>query len=212
MISMKSISRGMVLLLAIAGTACDQFEPVFVDALRLNPDSAHISPGQSASFTATALSERGLELPDRAGRVRWTLPNGNIATADTAAGTITITALQLGTATFTGRLGRGSVQGRAYVQPPGLARIEIRHNGAPITSLVGSPGSRPRLTAHLFDAAGTEMSPAGFRLSWATGDNSFVFVGQVAGPISDMLLRRTGATQVRLIVGGMSTSISVTIT
>lgn len=212
MISMKSISRGLVLLLAIAGTACDKFEPVYVDDLLLVPDSAHVSPGQTVSFTATALSKNGLELPDRTGRVKWTLPNGNVATADTATGTISVTALQLGVATFTGRLGRGTVQGRVFVQPPGLARIEIRADGTPITSLVGPAGSRPRLTAHLFDASGNEMSPEGFRISWATGNASFVFVGQSSGVISDMFLRRTGSTQVRLIVGGMATTINVTIT
>jgi len=208
----KTMLRGLALIAALGAVACEDFKPVFVDDLILSADSVHISPGQTAVFTATPLSANGIELADRVNRVQWQFPNQNVAAVDTAGGQLTVTGLQLGITSFTARLGRGSAQGRVYVQPAGLVRIEVRADGVPVTQITGQLGTRPRFTAHLYDAAGNEMSPTGFRISWSTSNSALVFVGQPVGTISDMFFRRLGTTSIRLIVGGMGLSIPVTIT
>jgi hypothetical protein len=188
--------------LALVVAACDSFEPQWVETLDVQPDSVHISQGETAVFTAVPLSERGEELPDRAGRVEWTLTApGSVATLDAVAGEGRVTANGLGQGLLVARLGRGLKQAPVFVQPPGLDRIAIVPDRIDIFR-----GERPRVTAILYDAQGNEMSPEGFRISWKFVDENIGFVGNPYGPVADLLGRRTGTTQIRLIVGGISTS------
>ena len=183
-------------------SACESFLPEWVDSLNVEPDSVHISAGETATFTAVPMSERGMELLDRAERVEWTLSApGSVATLEASGGVGTVTAQGLGDGVLGARLGRGIQQVPVFVQPPGLARIEIVPNRIEI-----APRERPRVTAVLFDAQGNEMSPEGFRISWKFVDESIGFVGNPFGPVADLLGRRVGTTQIRLIVGGISTS------
>jgi hypothetical protein len=188
-------------LVSVLSGACESFQPEWVETLTLSPDSLHLSVGETATFEATPLSERGAELLDRAERVQWTL-NSPIASLQANGGTGTITANALGSTQVTARLGRGVVRGSVYVQPPGLDRIAIVPDRVEL-----SPGQRPRVESRLYDAQGNEMSPEGFRISWKLVDATIGFVGTPTGPSTDLLGRRIGATQLRLIVGDLSTSI-----
>lgn len=203
---MSRRSRGSGLGLALAGVvaagACERFEPQWVDALNVTPDSVHIAAGETAQFTAVPLSAQDEELPDRAERVEWFMNAPGVASLEAAAGAGTVTAQGLGNATLTARLGRGVAQARVFVQPPGLARIEIVPDRIEV-----SPGNRPRVEALLFDAQNQPLSPQGFRISWSIVDTDIGFVGTPTGPSADLLARRVGTTQVRLIVGSMSTSV-----
>lgn len=187
---------------ALSSTACESFQPEWVETLTLRPDSLHVSVGESATFEAIPLSERGDELLDRAERTEWTLSGGSVASLNVLGGSSEVTATALGAATVTARLGRGLVQGRVFVQPPGLDRIAIEPDRIQI-----APGARPRVEARLFDAAGNPLSPEGFRISWKFVDSSIGFVGTPLGPSTDLLGRRRGTTQLRLIVGDIATSI-----
>lgn len=196
-------ARALALTLTLSwiGSGCESFEPEWVESLALSPDSVHISVGETASFTATPLSARDQELPDRAERVQWFLNAPGVATlAD--GGTGAVTAEGLGNATLVARLGRGTAQAPVFVQPPGLARIEIVPDRIEV-----SPGNRPRVEARLYDAQGDSLSPVGFRISWTIIDPDIGFVGTPTGPSADLLARRVGTTQIRLIVGSMSTNV-----
>ncbi|MBT8404394.1 MAG: hypothetical protein KJP18_11080 [Gemmatimonadetes bacterium] len=193
---------GVVLALVVATGACESFVPEWVETLDVQPDSVHISAGETAVFTAVPLSERGVELLDRVERVEWTLSApGSVATLDADAGEGRVTANGLGDAVLVARLGRGVEQAPVFVQPPGLAQIRI----VPDRIEIGVR-ERPRVRAVLLDALGNEMSPEGFRISWKFVDERIGFVGNPFGPVADLLSLRVGTTQIRLIVGGMSTS------
>lgn len=180
---------------------CETFEPEWVETLVLSPDSLHISVGETAIFEAVPLSERGAELLDRAERVEWSL-NSSVATLDASGGVGSITATALGATQVVARLGRGVARGNIYVQPPGLDHIAIVPDRVEI-----SPGQRPRVESRLYDAQGNELAPDGFRISWKFVDQAIGFVGTPTGASTDLLGRRTGTTQLRLIVGNLSTSI-----
>lgn len=186
----------------LATGACERFEPEWVDSLAMVPDSVHVAVGGTAAFTAIPLSARDKELPDRAERVEWFLNAPDVATLETGGGTGTVTALGLGSAVLVARLGRGTAQAPVFVQPPGLARIEIVPDRIDIRA-----GERPRVEARLYDAQGELLSPVGFRISWEILDRNIGFVGTPTGPSADLLGRRAGTTQLRLIVGSMSTGI-----
>jgi hypothetical protein len=193
-------------LVALAAVAllggCESFEPEWVDSLDVQPDSVHISAGETAVFTAVPLSARGTELADRANRVEWTLSApGNVASLDADAGEGRVTANGLGQGVLVARLGRGLQQAPVFVQPPGLAQIRIVPDRIEIQR-----GQRPRVTAVLLDAQGNEMSPEGFRISWKFVDENIGFVGNPFGPVADLLGRGIGTTQIRLIVGSTSVS------
>ena len=188
-------------LISVLSGACESFQPEWVETLVLSPDSLHISVGETAIFEAVPLSERGTELLDRAERVQWTL-NSPIASLQANGGASSITANALGAAQVTARLGRGLVRGNVYVQPPGLDRIAIVPDRVEINR-----GERPRVESRLFDAQGNELDPDGFRISWKFVDAAIGFVGTPTGAGTDLLGRRSGTTQLRLIVGDLSTSI-----
>jgi len=196
-----SARLAVLALLSIVSGACESFQPEWVETLTLSPDSLHISVGETATFEAIPLSERGAELLDRAERVDWSL-NSPIASLQANGGTSSITANALGAAQVTARLGRGLVRGNVYVQPPGLDRIAIVPDRVEINR-----GERPRVESRLFDAQGNELDPDGFRISWKFVDAAIGFVGTPTGAGTDLLGRRTGATQLRLIVGDLSTAI-----
>ena len=196
-----SARLAVLALLSIVSGACESFQPEWVETLTLSPDSLHISVGETATFEAIPLSERGAELLDRAERVDWSL-NSPIASLKANGGTSSITANALGAAQVTARLGRGLVRGNVYVQPPGLDRIAIVPDRVEINR-----GERPRVESRLFDAQGNELDPDGFRISWKFVDAAIGFVGTPTGAGTDLLGRRTGATQLRLIVGDLSTAI-----
>lgn len=198
----RLLALGAALVASAALSACERFQPEWVDALDVSPDSAHISAGESAEFTAVPLSARGDELLDRAERVEWSLSAPGVASLAAAAGSGTVTAEGLGDAVLVARLGRGVAQARVFVQPPGLDRIEIVPDRIEI-----AVRERPRVEARLYDAQGELMSPVGFRISWKLVDESIGFVGTPTGPSADLLGQRVGTTQLRLIVGDMSTSI-----
>ncbi len=191
-----------IAMVVLSGAACESFQPEWVETLSLRPDSLHISIGETASFEAIPLSERGDELLDRAARTEWTLTGGSVASLDAQGATGQVTATALGSARVTARLGRGEVRGNVYVQPSGLDRIAIVPDRIEI-----APGQRPRVEAQLFDASGALLSPEGFRISWKFVDTSIGFVGTPIGPSADLLGRRTGTTELRLIVGDRSTGI-----
>jgi len=191
------------IMLSLGALACaDSFTPEFVDSISLNPDSTHISAGQTAVFKGEPLSERGVVLADRAGRIEWQINDSDVATIETTGDELMVTAVSLGEARVTGRLGRGQARADVYVQPPGLARIEITPSSVEV-----SRGERPRVEAILYDAQGQEMSPDGFRISWEIVDPRIGFVGTPSGPRSDLLARRVGTTEVKLIVGHLSTRV-----
>jgi Bacterial Ig-like domain (group 2) len=189
--------------LSLASAACvDSFTPEFVDRINLSPDSVHISAGQTVAFRGEPVSERGKVLADRAARIEWQVNDAGVATIDPTGDELLVTAVALGDARITGRLGRGQVRGEVYVQPPGLTRIEITPSSVEV-----SRGERPRVEARLFDAQNQEMAPEGFRISWEILDPRIGFVGTPSGPRSDLLARRVGTTEVKLIVGHLSTRV-----
>ena len=189
--------------LVLGAVSCeDSFTPEFVASIRLDPDSVHISAGQTVVFTAIPTSEAGVELPDRAKRVRWRVNRTSVATIDGEVGEeLGVTAVAMGDATLTATLGRAVTTADVFVQPPGLASIEIV---PPIVEV--SRGQRSRVESRLYDEQGALLSPEGFRIAWKIVDTRIGFVGSTA-PHADLWARRVGTTSVRLIVGHLSTSI-----
>lgn len=188
--------------------ACDRFEPEWVDALNFEPDSVHISPGQTATFTATPISQSGTELPDRAERVEFTLGSGasQILDAQPSVGSITVTAKALGTVPVRATLGRGAGVAQVHVVPGGLATVSISE-----TSITLNPGQSVGVRAILRDANGNEVSHEGHRLSWATGDPNIARVAVINTnlPTTGVRAIRSGSTNLLLIVSGRTVSIPV---
>ena len=200
------VAVALGLLLGV-GSCADSFRPEYVNALLLSPDSVHISVGETAMMEVVPITLNGKRLPDRARRVQWTVNNPDVATiGENVGGQLTINAVRLGDARVTARLGRGMIQGNVYVQPAGLTSIEITPS-----SLDVERRTRPRVEAHLYDAAGNEMSPDGFRISWTALDRRIVFVGTPTGTPSDLLALRVGSTSIRLTVGHLVTAIPIVV-
>ncbi len=189
-------------------SACDDFRPQWVETIELRPDSAHLAVGESAVFQIEAFDDRGELLVDRAGRAQYSVRDTDAIQTDTANGQLTVTALELGEARFSVGLGRGVAEGRVFVQPAGLARIEIEGGDGPRTF---PPGARPDLRVLLFDAQNDLISPEGFRISWAVGDPAIIFVGQVLGPVTNLFMRRSGSTSLRVTVGDVTTSVRINV-
>lgn len=192
------------LALILGAVSCgDSFTPEFVASIRLDPDSAHVSAGDIVFFRAIPRDEDGTELPERAERVKWRVNRTSVATIDEEVGEeLGVTAVGMGTATLTATLGRGVSTANVFVQPSGLASIEIVPSSIEVTR-----GQRPRAESRLYDAQGALLSPEGFRISWKIADTRIGFVGTPTGPAADFLARRVGTTSIRLIVGNLATSI-----
>jgi len=193
--------------LLLASAACsDRFEPEYVADLRLVPDSTHMSAAQTQVFAAVPVSQFGNELPDRAARVRWSFDGGDAATMEPSGDQVTVTATELGAARLTAALGRGSSTAFVFVQPPGLARIEIAGS-----SFDASIGQWARFEARLLDAQGAELSTDGFRISWKIHEPSVLRTIYTSYPTLSCWGLRPGQSEITLVVGHLSIRRTVTV-
>lgn len=198
----RAVRAAAAVLVGTLVACVDSTQPSPVADLRLEPDSVHLEPGESATFSALPLGPNGEELPDRAGRVEWEIEDGSVASMVQQDGTVTVTAEDLGVSGLRATLARGNGRGLVVVQPPGLDRIEIDPS-----SVVVVDGASVTFRAVLLDAEGNEMDPNGFRISWAVGDDDVAYALQSElGPTFQTFARNPGLTSIRLVVGPLTAS------
>lgn len=196
------MGRILAALLILVGCV-DTTQPPFVADVRVTPDSIHLSPGETAKFTATPIGSNGEPLPERASRAAWMVTDTSVAAlrgVDTGP-SVTVTARRLGTGRIVVTLGRGMGEAPVFVQPPGLTAIAIDPPEA-----VASLQSRPRFNAVLLDEVGAELAPEGFRISWSVEDEDIALPTNSTGPALEVFARGSGETRIRLVVGDLTTT------
>lgn len=209
--------RGWITVLAVLGAGAlavggcaDSTGPEYVAKVIMEPDSAHLEPGESVTFTAVPLGPLDQRYPDRAERVRWDVAGENVIDIEElGGGQVRVTALAVGEGGVQAMLGRGEGVGPVYVSPPGLASIEIQPSPIVLQRFRGTS-----IRAVLRDASGAEMSPEGFRVSWESSNWDVAFMSdnvrhQANSAISG---RSPGRATLRLVVGPLTTQTSVTVT
>lgn len=204
-------------LFAPLSAACgDPAEPQLVDRISLEPDSVFVSPGEIATFSAMPISERGDRLEDRASRVQWTITSPNLSGESAEGSTFSATAESVGTGFIFATLGDASQEAKVFVQPPGLAQVEIVTAGAIVD---GAHTIRPEgfgdnqrvFEGRLFDAAGIEMAPAGFRISWSSSNEGVLQpLGETGYPLI-FLAGGDGWSDLTLVVGKIRRTVRVTV-
>ena len=200
----------------VCGASCSgSAEPELVERLEIQPDSVYLTIGESASFSATPISEEGRRLVDRSSRVSWTVQDSNVE-GMTEAGVLTLTARSLGSTRVTAHLADVTELAEVHVQPDGLARVGIFEGETELPDVVtytDLPGRdyRADVVVRLFDASGQEMSPAGFRVSWLSSDNRAIVVNTNPNSTSARLFLQSGSSNslVQVLVGDVRRAIQV---
>lgn len=192
--------RALWTLLLTAASACaDSTGPRWVDAVRTVPDSAHLEPGESARFDVRLVDQNGNELLDRAQWVEWSVTDTTLGRLEVREDGASVTALRIGQALLRAELGRGRGEAGIYVQPPGLATIEIVPSPVEVAR-----GTSVPVQARLLDASGAVMPPQGFRISWQLADTAMGRLVTATGPTTSIFSSRAvqpGQTSLKLIVG-----------
>lgn len=192
--------------IAIGGCGADSTGPEYVAKVVLEPDSAHVEPGEAVAFRAIPLGPRDQRYPERAERVQWTLLNPDVAEMEVTGSGVTLTAREVGTARFEASLGRGSGIGRVFVNPPGLASIEIQPSQIVLRRFTGV-----QARAILRGEDGQVLSPEGFRISWESSNLDILYIvpNTAVTPFATISGRQPGSATLRLVVGPMTTAITV---
>jgi hypothetical protein len=192
--------------LAIGGCGGDGTGPEYVAKVVLEPDSAHVEPGESVSFQAVPLGPRDQRYPERAERVKWTLLTPDVAELEVTGSGATISAQEVGTARFEATLGRGSGIGRVFVNPPGLASIEIQPSQIVLRRFTGV-----QARAILRGEDGQVLPPEGFRISWESSNPDILYIvpNTAVTPFAAVSGRQPGSATLRLVVGPLTTAITV---
>ncbi len=192
--------------------------PELVDQISLEPDSAFVSPGDTVTFRAIPLSNRGERLDDRVGRVAWEAPSQNLMSSPTEGGSFTVTATALGIGRVFASLGDARQEGTVFVQPPDLDRIEIyvgdEQIGSELTFRIpqGEINARAELVAKLFDTSGNALSETGFRISWLVQlEHVTSILGSGTGVSVPISLGVAGSSDVTLLVGKARKTVRITV-
>lgn len=201
---------GLGLACLTAAACSDAFYPDFVAELAVTPDSLHLEPGETAELEATPVDERGVRLPERAHRIEWTTVDTQVVALEPDGGRAQVTARAPGAAVLRLELGQGIREIRVYVHPPGLASVAIDP-----PQVLSAPFGRTTLRARILTAAGAELPPEGFRISWTVeGPNVAGFASEVVTGAAATLFSRpeTGTTTVRLMVNDHTAVANVNVT
>lgn len=201
---------GGALAIVLVALACQDTTGVqWVDSLILEPDSLYLVPGESLEFGVVPLDQHDTPLPDRAGRVEWSLSNPDVAVIETTETGATVTGVAPGGTFVRVELGRGSGIGSVYVEPFEL--LEIRIEPSPVE--VNYRSERVTVRGVLIGPDGNEVPSTDFRASWRIGDiQTFIMVGgqEVITGISNSVWGRTrGTAALTLVVGDRKVTTSV---
>lgn len=174
--------------------------------LRVTPDSAHLVPGETVELTVTPIGESGDPLPERVGRVRWAMADEAVADFELVGTTGRLTARELGTAHVEVELGQGRRVAAVFIHPAELASIAIEPSPVEAGVSILTP-----VRAVLLDAAGEELDPAGFRVSWMLSDTTEAFINGETTAVSGVLVREPGTRRLTLIVNDFVTATEVVV-
>jgi hypothetical protein len=199
-----------IVLMVLGMGGCEQStQPEYVAKITFEPDSAHLEPGESASFSAVPLGPRDQPFPERAERVEWSfLVNPDVVELEGSGTSVTVTALGVGTARIQATLGRGEGAAPIFVRPPGLASIEIQPSPIVLDERTGL-----QARAILRNAAGEQISPDGHRISWEAENPEvlFIVVNTSVTPFATIRGNVPGSTRLRLVVGPYTIATPVTV-
>jgi len=187
----------------VMGCEVDSSGPRWVDSLRIEPDSAHASPGSVLTFSAQPMDQHGVPMPEFGEHVQWTVRPSTTARLDTVRGAATLTVDSIGPVVLRATLGRGSRGAFVYVHPAGLNRVL-----AEPSELDLAVGPFVTISAVLLDAEGVPLAPADFRISWGIADATIASLSSggstTLGPTARVRGVGVGRTVVRLQVGDQS--------
>ena len=201
---------GGALAIVLVALACQDTTGVqWVDSLILEPDSLYLVPGESLEFGVVPLDQHDTPLPDRAGRVEWSLSNPDVAVIETTETGATVTGVAPGGTFVRVELGRGSGIGSVYVEPFKL--LEIRIEPSPVE--VNYRSERVTVRGVLIGPDGNEVPSTDFRASWRIGDiQTFIMVGGqevITGISNSVWGRNRGTAALTLVVGDRKVTTSV---
>ncbi len=186
-----------VTMLAAVGCS-DTVRPRFVNSISLEPDSVFLRPGEQAVFQGRARDPRDEDLPDAPPFIRWRSVRPDLATvSDTVGASITVQAIEVGSAEIEAELGRGSASAFVHVTPPGEIGVEIV---SPQDAFEVGRGMRLRVV--LTRPNGDTVDAVGYRMSWQAGPEGVLFVNSsvATGPEVFAFAQGPGTGRVTVIV------------
>ncbi len=214
----------LALLLVLSGCS-DRFGPRWVDRVTVQPDSAHVEVGETATFTPVVRDQNGEEFPGEwPGYVHWNAV-GPVSVGTDETGQLVVTGINEGRGGAVGTLGRATTGVPVYVRPPGLTRIEITDNAGNDlvnSGLLMSSFGGVDANLHLYDTAGALMAPNRFRVSWQVSDtilarvrfpigfDSHAAVGGLA--TTNGTVRLEGTLDLTAVVNGLKRTVPVRVT
>jgi len=188
--------------------------PLWVDGLRIKPDSLFLLPGESGTLTAVPFDQNDDPLPDRGGRVEWATSSSIATIEQPGDGSAVVTALRAGSTNVRASLGRGTKTGRVYIEPEAVAEIRIEPAVIEI-GVSGGFGSGATVRAVILDASGNEISPAGYRISWRVSNPGTVRLGTgqevLTGVSTSVRGRQLGTSTISLQVGARQVVGTITV-
>lgn len=193
--------------LALAVYGCHESTgPQYVDAINILPATVYTVVGDSVAIEIEVVGPDGELYPDRLDRVKLGINNDEVASLEIRGTGAMIKGLDLGTTQITAELGRGEGSARVFVEPPGLDRVTITPSEINLT-VPGGIG----VYAHLWDADGNEISPAPYHISWYVADERVASVLYKDATPTTLRARSRGQTSLKLTVGGVSSTVIVTV-